>query len=184
VQIDNAVDALVVILKGHVVLDGAQIVAQVLTSGRTCTREDPTFLRHESSLNDVVDEPNDFARLCMTLGRELGVDQPTVHADLEATAVGRNQGDAFHQVLKVLEELACQANGPVCVVSDGTVNDFDLKHPASSISIGPGRLAIHRPGRCTGTLELRPQPPELLENYNMHVMGLCIPGPQRYNPIR
>jgi predicted heme/steroid binding protein len=35
-------------------------------------------------------------------------------------------------VLKMLQELTCQANGPVSVVSDGTVYDLDLEHPASS----------------------------------------------------
>jgi len=62
----------------------------------------------------------------MPLSRELGVDQAPVHGDLETTAVGRNQDNAFHQVLKMLQELACQANGPVCVVSDCTVDNLDF----------------------------------------------------------
>lgn len=96
----------------------------------------------------------------MPLSRKLGVDEAPVHADLKTTAVRRNEGDPFQQVLEVLQKLTCQANGPVGVVSDRTVKNLDLQHKASSHRIRWVGKAVIRPGRCFGPLELSVQPPK------------------------
>ena len=64
----------------------------------------------------------------MTFGLDFGIDQLSVHADLEAATVRRNEGYAFDYVLIILEQFACQAHGPVSVMSDRAINDLDFEH--------------------------------------------------------
>src|SRR5689334_9841114 len=47
VQVYDAINALVIILQRDIVLDGPQIIPQVLTPGRPSAGEDTTFFRHE-----------------------------------------------------------------------------------------------------------------------------------------
>ncbi len=67
----------------------------------------------------------------MPLGLQLGVNQLAVDGHLEAATFGRNEGQALDQVLELLEQFPSQANGPVSVVSDCTVDDLDLEHEPS-----------------------------------------------------
>jgi hypothetical protein len=46
-------------------------------------------------------------------------------------------------VLEVLQQFACQAHGPVGVVSDRTVDDLDLQHAPSHRFGCPDRACSH-----------------------------------------
>ena len=74
----------------------------------------------------MTHQAQDLAWLSMTPGIELRVDQLVIHHDLEPTSVRRNQGDGFDRVLKLLEQLGCQADGPVGIVSDRAIDDFNF----------------------------------------------------------
>ncbi len=52
VDVDHRVDAIVVLLEGHEVLDGPQEVADVLAAGAADARENATLLAHLSVLSD------------------------------------------------------------------------------------------------------------------------------------
>jgi hypothetical protein len=80
-----------------------------------------------------MDQPYDLARFSVTFGLELGIDQFTVHADLEAAAVRWNDGDALDQRLKLPEQIVRQAHGPPGVMSDRAVNNLDFEHKASPL---------------------------------------------------
>ncbi len=76
-------------------------------------------------------KPTTSPGFSMPFGLKFGIDQFSIHTDLEAAAIGRDERHAFDQMLELLEQVICQANGPVGVVSDCTVNDLDLKHKPS-----------------------------------------------------
>jgi hypothetical protein len=80
-----------------------------------------------------ADQPDNFARFGMTFGLKFGIDQRSVHTDLEAASIRGNEGERFNQMLKLPEQVLFQAHGPVGVVSNRTVDDFDFKHTHSSI---------------------------------------------------
>jgi hypothetical protein len=61
----------------------------------------------------------------MTPGFELRVNQLVIYRHFEPTSVRRNQRDGFDSVLELFEQFGCQADGPVGVVSDRAVHDFD-----------------------------------------------------------
>ena len=69
----------------------------------------------------------------MPVGLELGVHQPSIHRHLKTAPIGRDEGDHVDQVLEMLEQFTYQANGPVSVVSDRTVDDLNLQHTPSQI---------------------------------------------------
>lgn len=62
----------------------------------------------------------------MTVGLEFGIDQRITYHDLEPASVRRDQGQVPDVVLELFEQLICQAHGPVGVVSNRTVDDFDI----------------------------------------------------------
>jgi hypothetical protein len=64
----------------------------------------------------------------VTVGLEFGINQTVVYFDLEPASVRRDQGQAIELVLEFLEQIICQAHGPVGVVSYGAVDDFDVYH--------------------------------------------------------
>ena len=131
VQVDDAVDTLVVVLQRHVVLDRAQIIAEMLASRRASTGENTSLLWHHLSFNDFAHQAHHLAWLGMTLGLKLRVDQLAVYGDLEAALVGWDERNGLDQVLEMLEQFSCQAHGPVSVVSDRTVYDLNLEHNPS-----------------------------------------------------
>ena len=62
----------------------------------------------------------------MTFGLQFGVDQRPVHADLELASVRGNESHGRDVRLELLEQFICQANGPVGVMSDRAVKDFNI----------------------------------------------------------
>ncbi len=75
----------------------------------------------------------------MTFRLQFGIYKLPVHADLEASPFRGDQRYGFDQVLELLEQVVCQANGPVGIVSDSAVNNLDLEHKTSrSLSVIPG----------------------------------------------
>jgi hypothetical protein len=75
----------------------------------------------------------------MTFRLQFGIYKLPVHADLEAASIRWDQRYGFDQVLELLEQVICQANGPVSVVSDSAVNDLNLEHkPSRSLSVISG----------------------------------------------
>ena len=75
----------------------------------------------------------------MTFRLQFGIYKIPVHTDLEAAPFRWDQRYGFDQVLELLEQVICQANGPVGIVSDSAVNDLYLEHKTSrSLSVIPG----------------------------------------------
>ncbi len=75
-----------------------------------------------------MDKTQHLAGLGMTLGLQFRVDQFPVHADLEAASVRGNEGYTFDLRLIILEQVTCQAHGPVGVVSNRAIDDFNFEH--------------------------------------------------------
>jgi len=73
-------------------------------------------------------QPDHFARLGMAVSFELRINQTIVHADLELAAVRRDQGDALYIGFEALEQFIRQAHGPVGVMSNSAIDDFDACH--------------------------------------------------------
>jgi hypothetical protein len=69
-----------------------------------------------------------FARVSVTPGLEFGVNQLTVHTDFEPASIGGNKCHTFNLRFKILEQIVCQAYGPVCIVSNSTVGNLDFHH--------------------------------------------------------
>ncbi len=109
----------------------------------------------------------------MALGLELGIDELPIHGHFEAPSLGGDERDILDQVLKLLKQLTCQADGPVGVVSNGAVNDLDLEHLPSRCVAEPGLS-----GRAAT------ESTRMLENYNMQRLKLCIVAKPRYNHRR
>ena len=82
-------------------------------------------------LNHFADQPNNLARFGVTFGLQFGIDQRSVDSDLEAASVRGNQHYRFNHMLKFLEQIFFQAHGPVGVMSDCAVDNFNLKHRTS-----------------------------------------------------
>jgi hypothetical protein len=74
----------------------------------------------------LTHQAQDLAWLSMTPGIELRVDQLLIYCNFESTSVRRNQGDGFDRILKLLEQFGCQADGPVGIVSDRAIDDFNF----------------------------------------------------------
>lgn len=64
----------------------------------------------------------------MAVGLEFGIDQAIVHFDLELASVRRDQGQAHKFVLEFFQQFIGQAHGPVGVVSNSAIDDFDVYH--------------------------------------------------------
>jgi hypothetical protein len=80
---------------------------------------------------DPIDKTNYLTWLHMTFGLQFRIDQLSIDRDLEAAAIRWNEGYALDHMLELLEQVICQAYGPVGVVSDRTVDDLDSKHDPS-----------------------------------------------------
>jgi hypothetical protein len=75
----------------------------------------------------------------MTFRLQFGIYKIPVHTDLETAPFRWDQGYGFDLLLELLEQVICQANGPVGVVSDSAINDLDLEHkPSRSLSVISG----------------------------------------------
>ena len=64
----------------------------------------------------------------MAVGFEFGIDQLGIHLDFEFASVRGNQYQGLEIEFKLLQQFIGQAHGPVSVMSDGTVNDFNREH--------------------------------------------------------
>lgn len=64
----------------------------------------------------------------MTVGLEFGIHQVLVHFDLEFAAIRRDQGQVPDVVLEFFQDFICQAHGPVGIMSNSAVDDFDVYH--------------------------------------------------------
>ncbi len=78
--------------------------------------------------DDLTHQINHLARFGVTVGLEFGIDQRFVHLDLEPASVRRDQGQVPDVVLELFEQFVCQTHGPVSVVSNSAVDDFDVYH--------------------------------------------------------
>ena len=59
----------------------------------------------------------------MAVGHQLREKQFVVYDELEATAVGGDQGERFDLGLEILQELGCQTDSLRGVVSDRTISN-------------------------------------------------------------
>ena len=64
----------------------------------------------------------------MTAGLEFGINELVVDGDLVPASLGGEERDGLDLRFEVLEQVICQAHGPVGVVSDCTICDGDLQH--------------------------------------------------------
>jgi hypothetical protein len=83
-------------------------------------------------LQVTADQSGDFARLDMAVGLQFRIKQLVVDADLEAAAIGGDQGQRFDFRFKVLEKFCHQTGGTPGVVSSCTVNDLDFHEHTDS----------------------------------------------------
>ena len=109
----------------------------------------------------------------MAFGLELGIDQRSIHTDLEAAPVRRNDRHRFNDMLKLLEQILFQAHGPVGVVSNRAVDDLDFEHFCTSMGFLVGRSEafriFSRQFLRYATVQSQIQ---MLENYNMLRLSL------------
>ena len=80
-----------------------------------------------------MDEAQHLAGFSVTFGLQFRIDQLPVRANLEAATVRGNEHHALDHVLIILEQLTCQANCPVGIMSNCAINDLDLEHKHLSI---------------------------------------------------
>lgn len=64
----------------------------------------------------------------MAVGLQLGIDQFVIHRDLKAPPIRGHQGDRLDLRLKLLEQIGCQTDSPVGVVSNYAIDNLYLKH--------------------------------------------------------
>jgi hypothetical protein len=83
-------------------------------------------------LQVTADQSGNFARLDMATGLQLRIKQLAVNADLEAAAIGGDQGQRFDFGFKALEKFCRQTGGTPGVVSSSTVNDLDFHEHTDS----------------------------------------------------
>jgi hypothetical protein len=90
-------------------------------------------------------QPDHLTRLGVTMGCKLGVEQFIINRDLESPSVGRHQGDRFDLRLKFFEQLSCQTDSTIGVVSDRAIDQIDFQH-----TIASNRLNNTPAGDATG----------------------------------
>ena len=67
----------------------------------------------------------------MTMQLQLRKDQIAIDGHFKATTIRRDERDRLDHMLVILHQLVCQAHGPIGIVSDRAVNDFDFQHTSS-----------------------------------------------------
>jgi len=75
--------------------------------------------------------------LCFQLGKE----QAAVHLHFKTATIGRHQVNALDLRLEIMQQFLQQANGPVGIVSNCTVGDFDIEQHFLFL-VGVGWLKI------------------------------------------
>jgi hypothetical protein len=66
----------------------------------------------------------------MTSGLEFGVNELPIDANFKPASIGRDKRHLFNLRFKMIEQIVCQAHGPVCIVSNSAVKDLDFHHDA------------------------------------------------------
>lgn len=79
-------------------------------------------------MQEFFDQPADFSGFGVPAGLEFGVNQPIVDDNFEFAAVRWNQSERFDFRFVFLEQFACQAHGPVGVMSNSAISQFDFEH--------------------------------------------------------
>ena len=127
VQVHDAVDAVVILLQGDIILDGTQVIAQVLAPGGAGAGKNAAFLGHALPFrSEFADQILHLPRAGEAAVGKLGVDQTAIDGHLEAAAIGGQQGEGFQAGFEILEELGCQTGSLIGIRSDRAVLDGDL----------------------------------------------------------
>ena len=82
--------------------------------------------------NQILDQPQHFPWLGMTVQLQLRIEQLSIGSHFKATAIRRHERDRLDHMLIILEQFICQAHGPTSVVSDRAVNDLYFQHVPST----------------------------------------------------
>ena len=67
------------------------------------------------------------------MGRQLGIQKLPIHRELKTSAIRRHQGEGFDIRLKLLEQLGCQTDSTIGVVSNRTIDQVNF-HQHNSTS--------------------------------------------------
>jgi hypothetical protein len=134
VNVHDAIDAIVVILQGNIIFERAQVIAQVSVPGGADAGKDAAFFSHTCLvllLYEFFNQTDHLARFGVATGLEFGIDQRAIYLDLEPASVRGKERQAFDLRFELLEQVICQAHGPVSVMSDCTISDTDCEHVVS-----------------------------------------------------
>jgi len=74
-----------------------------------------------SLMNKILDQTDHFTCLGMAASLLFGKNKRAIHLHLEHPSFRRLQADPLDLWFKFLDNLSCQVNGPVCVMSDSAV---------------------------------------------------------------
>jgi hypothetical protein len=77
---------------------------------------------------ELLYQPDHLAGFGVTPGLELGINQSVVDTDFVPASIGGDESHALDFRFEVFEQIACQAHGPVGVMSDRAVDDLDFHH--------------------------------------------------------
>jgi hypothetical protein len=126
-QIDHAIDALIIILQFHIILDGAQVIAQVLLPRRASPRKNATFLLHHAS-PAFQKTPHQFFNLLgisFALFFDLGKKELVIHAYFEPPTRRRGEADGLNFRLIQFDQVGCQADSQIGKPSNLAILDSD-----------------------------------------------------------
>src|SRR3990172_8671585 len=115
-DINDAVDTFILILQGYIILNSSKVIAKMLAPGWPGTGKYAAFL--------------------------FGHGLPHWEMNFPTTAtIGRHQVNALDLRLEIMQQFLQQANGPVGIVSNCTVGDFDIEQHFLFL-VGVGWLKI------------------------------------------
>jgi hypothetical protein len=150
---------------------------QCYGSTQRCCKGHTHALKYGRSCG-LFDGPGDQAKhltwFGMPVSLEFGVNQPAIHGHLELAPIGGHQGQIFDLEFIILEQFVRQAHGPVCIMSDSAINDFNRYHLYRPPKVYHSEqwpdcfLTVYR---CRGAQNERIH--SMLENYNMHPARAC-----------
>jgi hypothetical protein len=79
-------------------------------------------------LQIVSYQADDLSGLSMAAQRQFREEQLLVHCHLKTSSIGGDDRDGFDVGLELLQQIRCQTDSPIGVVSGSTVNQFDVQH--------------------------------------------------------
>ena len=77
-------------------------------------------------MQQIFDQPDNLTGFGMPPGLKFGIDQLFIHGHLVSASLRGDQGEALDLRFESLEQVICQAHGPVSIVSDSAIDDRDL----------------------------------------------------------